>query len=92
MELRTQLRRAAGYFACNEALVHGERRFSFAEAWSRGVRLANALTNAGLRPGDKIELIPSYSDSTVFLHRQIYAMRDGAVEAVWDVAAAGMLQ
>jgi len=32
MELRTQLRRAAGYFACNEALVHGERRFSFAEA------------------------------------------------------------
>ena len=47
---------------------------------------------AQLRPGDKIELIPSYSDSTVFLHRQIYAMRDGAVEAVWDVAAAGMLQ
>ena len=54
MELRTQLRRAAGYFACNEALVHGERRFSFAEAWSRGVRLANALPTAGLRPGDKI--------------------------------------
>ena len=47
---------------------------------------------AQLRPRDKIELIPSYSDSTVFLHRQIYAMRDGAVEAVWDVAAAGMLQ
>ena len=61
MELRTQLRRAAGYFACNEALVHGERRFSFAEAWSRGVRLANALTNAGLRPGDKIATLEKNS-------------------------------
>ena len=48
MELRTQLRRAAAYFANREALVHGDRRFTFAEAWSRGVRLANALADAGL--------------------------------------------
>ncbi|PZC44435.1 MAG: 3-hydroxy-D-aspartate aldolase, partial [Chloroflexi bacterium] len=47
---------------------------------------------AGVRPGDKLRLIPHYSDSTVFLHRQLHAIRDGVVEAVWPVAAAGMLQ
>ena len=51
MELRTQLRRAAAYFANREALVHGDRRFTFAEAWSRGVRLANALADAGATYG-----------------------------------------
>jgi D-serine deaminase-like pyridoxal phosphate-dependent protein len=47
---------------------------------------------AQLRPGEKIQLIPSYSDSTVLLHRQIHAIRNGTVEAVWEVAGAGMLQ
>ena len=55
MELRTQLRRAACYFAHHEALAHGDRRFSFAEAWSRGTRLANALTEAGLQPGEELD-------------------------------------
>ena len=31
-------------------------------------------------------------DSTVLLHRQLYAVREGIVQDVWDVAGAGMLQ
>jgi D-serine deaminase-like pyridoxal phosphate-dependent protein len=42
--------------------------------------------------GQRFTMIPHYSDSTVLLHRQLYAVRDGIVEAVWDVAGAGMLQ
>jgi D-serine deaminase-like pyridoxal phosphate-dependent protein len=45
-----------------------------------------------LTPGDRVTLVPHYSDSTVLLHRRIYAVRDGVVEDVWPVAAAGMLQ
>jgi len=43
-------------------------------------------------PGQRITLIPHYSDSTVLLHRNMYAVRDGRIEAVWPVAAAGRLQ
>jgi D-serine deaminase-like pyridoxal phosphate-dependent protein len=43
-------------------------------------------------PGDRVTLVPHYSDSTVLLHRRMYAVRDGVVEDVWPVAAAGMLQ
>jgi D-serine deaminase-like pyridoxal phosphate-dependent protein len=42
--------------------------------------------------GERIRLVPSYSDSTVLLHRQAYAVRDNVVETVWPIAAAGMLQ
>ncbi|HJM88940.1 MAG TPA: DSD1 family PLP-dependent enzyme [Dehalococcoidia bacterium] len=45
-----------------------------------------------LNPGDRLTLIPHYSDSTVLLHRQMYAVRRGVVEEVWPIAAAGMLQ
>lgn len=47
---------------------------------------------APVRPGDRVQLIPHYSDSTVFLHREFHAIRDEVVQAVWPVAAAGMLQ
>ncbi|GAC1581791.1 MAG: class I adenylate-forming enzyme family protein [Sphingomicrobium sp.] len=65
MELRTQLRRAAAYFAGNEALVHSDRRLSFAEAWARGTRLANALADYGLRPGDKVATLEKNSVEAV---------------------------
>lgn len=47
---------------------------------------------AEVAPGQRITLIPHYSDSTVLLHRNMYAVRDGRIEAVWPVAAAGRLQ
>ena len=45
-----------------------------------------------LRVGDRIEVTPHYSDSTVLLHRTIYACRGGQVLAAWPIAAAGALQ
>jgi D-serine deaminase-like pyridoxal phosphate-dependent protein len=43
------------------------------------------------RIGDKIELICGYSDSTVFLHDQVVAVRKGHVEAIWPLLARGKL-
>ena len=43
------------------------------------------------RVGDKIEIIPGYSDSTVFLHDVLYGIRDGRVETVWPLVGRGKL-
>ena len=61
MDVRTQIRRAARYFAQQEALVHGHRRLTFSEAWLRGVKLANALAECGLQPGDRIATLEKNS-------------------------------
>ncbi len=45
-----------------------------------------------LHIGDRIELIPHYSDSTVLLHRKIYACRNGELVEEWPITAAGALQ
>ncbi len=43
------------------AVIHGDRRLTFAEAWERGVRLANALLELGLEPGDRIGVLEDNS-------------------------------
>ncbi len=50
------------------------------------------LDGDALRSGDRIELIPHYSDSTVLLHRTLYAHRNSVVEETWEISAAGALQ
>jgi len=42
--------------------------------------------------GDKIEFIVGYTDTTVHLHEDLYAVRDGRVEAVWPVVGRGKLR
>jgi D-serine deaminase-like pyridoxal phosphate-dependent protein len=42
--------------------------------------------NDTLRVGDRLEWIVGYSDTTVHLHDEIYATRDGRIEAVWPIA------
>jgi len=42
--------------------------------------------------GDKIELVVGYSDTTVHLHEEIVAVRDGRIEAVWAVAGRGKIK
>lgn len=42
-----------------------------------------------LRPGDKIELIPSHCDTTVNLYDSYTVLRGDRVEALWPVAARG---
>jgi len=51
--------------------------------------LSNGVTVA---PGDRIKMIPHYSDSTMLLHRTLYAVRNGIIEAAWPISAAGALQ
>ena len=47
---------------------------------------------APLSNGDRFELVPHYSDSTVLLHRTLYAHRAGEVEAAWPISGSGALQ
>jgi len=42
--------------------------------------------------GDRVEMIPHYSDSTVLLHRTLYAHRSGEVEEAWEISGSGALQ
>ena len=44
-----------------------------------------------LKIGDKIELIPGYSDHTTPLHPVLYGLRNDRVEAVWPIAARGCI-
>ena len=45
-----------------------------------------------LQVGDRVELVPHYSDSTVLLHRTLHAHRNGKVEAAWEISGSGALQ
>jgi D-serine deaminase-like pyridoxal phosphate-dependent protein len=42
--------------------------------------------------GDKLLLIPGYSDHTTVLYDDLHVVRSGRVEAVWPIAARGKLQ
>ncbi|MGH7123131.1 MAG: DSD1 family PLP-dependent enzyme [Stellaceae bacterium] len=44
------------------------------------------------RIGDKVEFVVGYHDTTVHLHEEIVAVRNGRVEAVWRVAARGKIK
>ena len=41
--------------------------------------------------GEQVEFVVGYSDSTNFLHDRFLALRDGVVEAVWELEARGRL-
>lgn len=57
MDVRSLMRRAARYYADSEAIVAQGSSLTYAEAWSRGLRLANALLDMGLAPGDRIGVL-----------------------------------
>jgi D-serine deaminase-like pyridoxal phosphate-dependent protein len=44
------------------------------------------------RIGGKIEFIAGYSDSTVYRHEEIVAVRKDQIEAIWPIAARGKLK
>jgi len=48
--------------------------------------------NTALRVGDRLEWVVGYSDTTVHLHDEIYAVRNGRVEAVWPILGRGKLR
>ena len=51
------MRQAASHNAKRTAIIHGERSITFAEAWLRGIRMANALLELGLQPGDRVGVL-----------------------------------
>lgn len=56
----SHLRRAADIFATREALVQGNRRWTYAEYAERVTRLASGLAGLGVRPGDVVAtLLPN---------------------------------
>jgi D-serine deaminase-like pyridoxal phosphate-dependent protein len=46
----------------------------------------------GLKIGDRLELIPGYSDMTNVLHNEFYGIRRGRLEVIWPLVARGKLQ
>ncbi len=42
--------------------------------------------------GDKVLFVIGYGDTTVHLHEEIVAVRDGRIEAIWAVAARGRIK
>jgi D-serine deaminase-like pyridoxal phosphate-dependent protein len=57
-----------------------------------GIVAWSAAFGRDLELGERIELIPSHIDTTVNLHDDYVAHRDGRVEAIWPVAARGKVQ
>ena len=39
--------------------------------------------------GERVEFVAGYCDSTLFLHDELYGVRDGRVEVVWPVLGRG---
>ena len=54
MDVRALMAQSVRINSERVAVIHGERRLTFREAWARGIRLANALMGLGLKPGDRI--------------------------------------
>jgi D-serine deaminase-like pyridoxal phosphate-dependent protein len=64
----------------------GAKVIRFSQEHGR-IDLSNSARD--LRIGDKVELWARDANGTVNLYIKFYAMRDGFVEAVWDIPAAG---
>ena len=57
LDVRSAMRRAAGFNRERIAIVCGDRQFTYAQAWERGLRMANALLALGTKPGDRIAVL-----------------------------------
>jgi acyl-CoA synthetase (AMP-forming)/AMP-acid ligase II len=62
VDVRTVMRRAVDTWADQDAIVYRDRRLSYAQAWDRGIRLANLLMDNGVQPGDRVA---SLEDNTL---------------------------
>lgn len=57
LNVSAAMQRAAAYNADRIAVRCEDRELTFKQAWERGIRLANALLDLGLKPGDCIAVL-----------------------------------
>lgn len=69
--------------------VHEPAGAGYARPSDEHGRIDPRTSNARLRLGDRVWLIPGHCDPTVNLHDWYVAVRDGVVEEVWPVDARG---
>src|SRR3990167_9144357 len=56
------MRRSATFHRDRIAIIAGDHRLTYSEAWERGLRMANLLLSLGLKPGDRVA---SLEDNTI---------------------------
>lgn len=49
-------------------------------------------SSVNLKPGDKIELVPSHCCTTINLHDQFYGIRNDILETIWHIAGRGKVR
>lgn len=57
-----------------------------------GVLSWEEAQDPGLRVGDLVELVPSHCDTTVNLYDRYFVLRQGRLEATWEIMARGRSQ
>ena len=57
LDVRSAMRRSANFHRNLIAVESGYKALTFAQAWERGLRLANALIDLGAKPGDRVAVL-----------------------------------
>ena len=57
MDVRALMAQAVRCNGDRLAIIHGERRLTYDQAWARGIQLANGLRALGLRSGDRVAVL-----------------------------------
>ena len=71
------------------AIVKGESGMTYSSGSDELGTIRYNNPSRTYKVGEKLELIVSHCDPVVNLYDQMYAVRDGIVEAVWEIAARG---
>lgn len=61
MDVPSLMRQSAQFYADRTAVVTRDETLTYAAAWERGVRMANALIEAGVGPGDRVAMVEDNS-------------------------------
>ena len=57
LDVRTAMRRAVSFNRDRTAIISEGRSLTYGQAWERGIRLANALRELGVEPGDRVAVL-----------------------------------
>jgi fatty-acyl-CoA synthase len=75
------LERAARAYPETTAIIHGKRRYSYAEFYTRSRRLASALTREGIERGDTVSVLLPNTPAMLEVHHGV-PMTGGVLNAI----------